>query len=212
MLKIESFVLGPLDTNSYLIWDEEHENLPAWIIDPADAGDFLSEQVLHHQLSLQAIMLTHGHIDHLMGATEVALNFNVPVFVHKKDQFLVDRSVETAKHWFGLEILPPPPTRSYETTTLHLGSHAFSVIHTPGHTPGSVTLYCEDSDSESEAPTAFVGDVIFAEGYGRTDFSYAKSQTLWKSIENLESSLHQNTVCYSGHGDAFIAASRLQIL
>lgn len=209
MLKIESYTLGPLDTNCYLVWDEEDKNHPAWIIDPADAGDFLSEQVLHHQLDLQAVILTHGHIDHLMGAAEVALNFDVPTFVHEKDQFLVDRSVESAKHWFDLEILPPPPTRSFESSSITLGSHKFSIIPTPGHTPGSVTLYCDDSNSEIETPIAFVGDVVFAQGYGRTDFSYASTKTLFKSIEKLGETLSPRTSVLSGHGEPFTWDGRL---
>ena len=209
MLRIESFVLGPLDTNTYLVWDELADNRPAMVIDPADAGDFISDEILNRQLTLEKIVLTHGHIDHLMGATEVALNFNVPTFVHSKDQFLVDRSVESAKHWFQLDILPPPPTHHFQTDTLTLGSHTFSVIHTPGHTPGSISLYCQDTDTETQTPTAFVGDVIFADGYGRTDFSYAKTSTLFNSIEILKNTLHPQTSCFSGHGEAFTAASRL---
>lgn len=205
MLKINSYTLGPLDTNCYLVWDEMVHNLPAVVIDPADAGDFLSDEILHLQLSPQAILLTHGHIDHIMGVSELALNFDIPVLLHKKDVFLVERAVSTAAHWFGIDILPPPPTQDISLETqIKVGAHHFSVLETPGHTPGSVTFYCNSYGKENNySPIAFVGDVIFENGYGRTDFSYASSKTLFNSIEKIKTAIPAHTRLFPGHGSDF---------
>jgi len=205
MINCKAHALGPLDTNCYLVWNESDDTRPAFLIDPADAGDFLTDQILEEQVDLQAILLTHGHIDHLMGATELALNFNLPVLVHPADQFLVDRSVETAKHWFGLDILPPPPTAPLPVgnACLSLGTATFSVYETPGHTPGSVSIVSDSADTVLESHMAFVGDVIFADGYGRTDFSYASAVNLRQSLDYLQTKLPANTVGLAGHGNPF---------
>jgi hydroxyacylglutathione hydrolase len=211
MLEILTFVLGPLDTNCYLLWDESSTKRSAWVVDPADAGDFLSDQILEHQLNLESIILTHGHVDHLMGSTELALNFNLPLMVHQQDLFLVNRSVATAKHWFGSSILPPPPTKTFDSKVLSLGSYDFSVIHTPGHTPGSVVLHCNKCIFETRTSIALVGDLIFEKGFGRTDFSYASSNQLHKSIQKLNDLVPQATLMLPGHGSPFSWKSRSDI-
>ncbi len=220
MLYIKSFTLGPLDTNCYLLWDESLPERPAMLIDPADAGDFLTEEILKEQVSLTSIVLTHGHIDHLMGATEVSINFGLPVWVHPKDQFLVDRSVSTAKHWFSQDILPPPPTKPIEIgLPFTLGKYTIQILHTPGHTPGSITLlvdaveesqiYFNNTQLSDFSSVTFVGDIIFAQGYSRTDFSYANSKQLWNSLNSLQDILPQKTLTLSGHGEIFEWAGRL---
>jgi hydroxyacylglutathione hydrolase len=220
MLKIETYTLGPLDTNCYLVWDETDSLLPTLIIDPADAGDFLSDEILAKKLNPQAILLTHGHIDHLMGATELALNFNIPIYVHPKDQFLVDRAVSSAKHWFGLQILPLPPTKALDPNkNIELGQHRISMVETPGHTPGSVTFYTTSSEKrdknsdtdeiEDNYTYAWVGDVIFENGYGRTDFSYANPMQLNRSLDTLKNTLPDTTYILPGHGNAFSWAGRI---
>lgn len=222
MLYVKSFTLGPLDTNCYLLWDESTQGRPAMLIDPADAGDFLTEEILNEQVSLTSIILTHGHIDHMMGATELSLNFGLPVWVHPKDQFLVDRSVSTAKHWFDQDILPPPATKPIEIGfPVTLGKYTIQILHTPGHTPGSVTLLLETQEKSQIylnntllsdfTHVAIVGDIIFAQGYGRTDFSYANSKQLWSSLHMLQSTIPNTTLVLSGHGEIFTWAGRLQL-
>jgi len=222
MLHIKSFTLGPLDTNCYLLWDESAQERPAMLIDPADAGDFLTEEILNEQVSLTSIVLTHGHIDHMMGATEVSLNFGLPVWVHPEDQFLVDRSVSTAKHWFDQDILPPPATKPIEIgPTFTLGKYTIQILHTPGHTPGSVTflldtteesqIYFNNTHLSDFTNIAIVGDIIFAQGYGRTDFSYANAKQFWNSLSSLQATLPSSTLILSGHGEIFGWAGRLQL-
>jgi glyoxylase-like metal-dependent hydrolase (beta-lactamase superfamily II) len=195
MLCYESFTLGPLDTNTYLLWDAE--STAAIIVDPADDGEFLSSVILEKQLSLQAIWLTHAHIDHVLGLLELKLNFGVPVYLHPADDFLLKQAHQSAKHWFKKTIppLPPADVELEAGSTVHLGSTQFMCLHVPGHTPGSIAFYCEADG------TLLGGDVLFAHGVGRTDFSYASILDLRSSLSTL-AQLPNNITLMPGHGES----------
>ena len=182
------------------------------IIDPGDDADYIINQINDSNKKPSKIVATHGHFDHLLAATEVVLAYDIPLLLHKDDEFLLKRLQSSAKHFIGVETDPPPTVGGYltEGEKIILGRYKFKIISTPGHTPGGVALYCK------EAKTLFVGDTVFDNGgVGRTDFKYADSEELVKSIKILLK-LPGDTVVYPGHGDKTtiteVKSSLLQIL
>jgi glyoxylase-like metal-dependent hydrolase (beta-lactamase superfamily II) len=135
----------------------------------------------------------------VLGLLEVQTAFNVPVYMHAADRQLLSQAAQSAKYWLHRTVDPVPPATHFikQGQILRIGNtdgFDLKVHHTPGHTPGSVTLTTEN--------LAFVGDTIFAEGVGRTDFSYSDEKKLWESIEYLNKTLSPDAVMLSGHGEA----------
>lgn len=202
MIKALSFPLGELQTNTYILWDEDTSE--AVIVDPAASGDFINDQLLEHQLSPTAIWLTHGHFDHVMGLLEVSSAFKVPIWLHQNDTFLLKKAADSARHWLQIDPPPVPDATSFweDGDILWVGSYQFKVIHTPGHTPGSVSLY------NSESELLISGDTLFQEAVGRTDFSYASDAELKKSLRTLFN-LPDGTTVLPGHGQTTTIGSEM---
>lgn len=195
---IKCLTLGQLDTNCYLVWSQKTRQVI--IVDPADSGEFISEFILENFLKPIAVVLTHGHFDHVLGLLALKLNFDLPVFLNPADDFLLAQAQASAKHWLGRSVDPVPPADQalVDGQELVVGEHRLSVIETPGHTPGSVCLWVKN-EGESFALT---GDTLFHQGVGRTDFSYSSSDQLKKSLQKLKSLVPSGTRCYPGHGPA----------
>jgi len=198
MLDIKTLVLGEMATNCYIVIDEDSRE--AIVIDPADSGETILDVILAEQLSLKAIILTHGHFDHLLGLLPIYLSLpKVPVFLHPDDVFLYKRAAESAKHWLGHQVDPLPPAEILsplsEKTLVNLGRSQFSFIELPGHTPGGVAIL---------GPSwAITGDLAFADGgVGRTDFKYSDQGQLNASLKKLQK-LPENWTIYPGHGESF---------
>ncbi len=191
-LDIQTLVLGQLDTNCYLVTD--HTLGETMVIDPADDGTVITDQILQSQLQLKYIVLTHGHFDHCLGLLEVKLNFGVPILMHQADQFLLDSLPQRASHWIHQSVPPAPPVDKYlvEGNTFTLGNTQFTVLHTPGHTPGSISLLSDD--------LIFTGDTLFKDSIGRYDFSYSSYKDLQHSLKRLLE-LPPGLVVYPGHGE-----------
>lgn len=192
---VRKLVVGQLQTNCYLVFDEK--NSEAIIIDPGDDADYIIRILSDLNLKPAKIIATHGHYDHLLGVAELKLSYNIPFLMHKKDEFLLSRMGTSALHFSGHKTDPAPKVDEYlkEGDILKVGNYKLEIIHTPGHTPGSVSLY------SNELEVVFVGDVIFAGGgIGRTDFKYASRQELDKSIRKLFK-LPKETKVFSGHGE-----------
>lgn len=195
-LKILSFKLGQLQTNSYIVADEESRE--AIVIDPADSGEFLTQKISENEYNPKAIVATHGHFDHILAATYLRLTLKIPFLVNKRDVFLVERMQESAKHFTGADPGPNPTVDQYleDGQKIELGNLSVVVISTPGHTPGSVSLFAENA--------CFVGDLIFpGGGVGRIDFSYSSRENLEESVNKILS-LPADTILYPGHGEAGI--------
>lgn len=193
MLKVNTFVLGQLATNCYLLSHQDN----CILIDPADDADFLSTYIYQNNLQLKAILLTHGHYDHCLATFELQTIFNSPVYVSYKDNFLLDQIANRASYWQSNKSTPyftPKLTHDLnQFQQLHFLSQTFQIINTPGHTPGSVCFYLAKQN------ILFSGDTLFKNAIGRTDLSYSLPDQIKSSLTKLFQ-LPDCTVVYPGHG------------
>ena len=191
--QIKTFSVGQLATNCYLVIDTKTRD--AVVIDPGDDGNYIAEKIFHFQMHLHAILLTHGHFDHTLGAYELQEIFQVPCYMNTKDNFLVKRQNESAEYFLHRKIIEQKPTTTaISEKKLVFGTLTFAIVHCPGHTPGGVSFILKD------AQCVFTGDTLFACGYvGRTDLSYSKPLDLSNSIQKL-SALPNMYTLYPGHG------------
>jgi glyoxylase-like metal-dependent hydrolase (beta-lactamase superfamily II) len=196
-MEIQNISVGELQTNCYLVWNEDTRN--CLIIDPGEDADFISEEILRLNLHPQAILLTHGHFDHCLACLELKLNFNLPIYLDPKDAFLYQNSSRSAEHFTSSKALKQPSTLPYPKE-IKLDNVIFKVIPIPGHTPGSICLY--------SAPHLFVGDTVFENGVGRTDFSYSSAGNLKKSLAKILS-YPPETLIYPGHENTPVFLSEI---
>lgn len=196
MIKFETLVLGDLETNCYIVWDEKTKQ--CLIIDPADDGIAISEEIQAKSLKPIGVLVTHAHFDHIMGALDLKLIYNVPFYCSSKDEFLLTRQSNTASHFLKRKIEIPNFEKIDidldKIDSINLGDEVFLVIKTPGHTPGSVCLYNENTK------LLFSGDTLFFQLRGRTDFSYGSTKKIYNSLAKLMK-LPADTEVYSGHGE-----------
>ena len=202
-MKIYTYSLGEMQANCYLLEDKGK----ALIIDPADEASFLLEEIQRKSLELVALLATHGHFDHVMATGEIQLSFNIPFFVHKKDQFLIDRLESTAEHFLGhKQIIILPKNIKYLTLKkFRILNFGLQVVETPGHTPGSVCFYFPGEK------IVFTGDTLFAGAIGRTDLSYSNKKDLWNSLKKILA-LPEETTIYPGHGESSYIGQEKAIL
>ncbi|MDQ6827527.1 MAG: MBL fold metallo-hydrolase [Gemmatimonadota bacterium] len=199
-MSIKTIVVGAFQENSYLLIDDETRH--AVLIDPGDEGDRLVSIIRASGATLDAIWLTHAHVDHVGGIAAVKRALDVPVHVHPSDRPLYDRAVEHgAKFGLTVEAPPAPDHQLAGGDVLRVGSLAFDVMHTPGHAPGHVVIHGNG--------VAFVGDCLFAGSIGRTDLPFAHAPDLVRSLE-LIAALPPETVVYPGHGPATTIARERQ--
>ncbi|OGO64230.1 MAG: hypothetical protein A2Z45_11215 [Chloroflexi bacterium RBG_19FT_COMBO_55_16] len=194
MLSIVTFVLGPVQTNTYLIADEQGGE--AAVIDPSDQGELIVAEAEQRGWRIGNIWLTHAHFDHLGGAAGVADRINPPppVALHPDDYPLW--RIQGGAPFFGMRIDPGPEPTIYlhHGQILHLGSNQLEVRHAPGHTRGHVMFYCAADG------VLFCGDVVFQGSIGRTDLPGGDYDTLIASIRSQVLTLPDETRLLSGHG------------
>ena len=193
MLQVERLILGELSTNCYLVYSPESEE--ALIIDPADSGDAITDRLLQLQLHPTAVLLTHGHFDHLLGLLELRLNFDIPILMHRADLFLLQRARSSAAHFIKRQVDPIPIPDEFVTQdySITIGRNQLTVMETPGHTPGSICLYNEYM--------VFSGDTLFQGSVGRTNLKYANPLKLSESLHHLFA-LPLDTIVFPGHGES----------
>jgi hydroxyacylglutathione hydrolase len=184
---------GAFAENCYLVADGDTGD--AVIVDPGEEVGLFLRRLATEQWTLRAVWLTHAHLDHIAGVAEVVRATGVETYLHPDDRRLYDGVVDQGK-WLGVEVeAPPAPDHPLaHGDTVGVGDCAFTVAHTPGHSPGSVTFLGHG--------VAIVGDVLFAGSVGRVDLPGGDGPTLSKSIEEALMSLPDDTVVYPGHGPA----------
>lgn len=191
---IRTFTLGPFETNCYVVTAPDERT--CWIVDAGFEPRELIEFVRASALAPAAVVLTHAHVDHIAGVKEVRGAFpDVPVWVHENEREWLSSPLLNLSEMMGLAVTAPGPDRILRGgETLGLGGSRWSVLNTPGHSPGGITLH-----NEAEG-VALVGDSLFAGSVGRMDFPGGDEATLVDSIRRVLYRLPDETKVYPGHG------------
>jgi hydroxyacylglutathione hydrolase len=217
----ETFPVGLLQCNCAILGDEETRD--AVVIDPGEEVDRILEALKRHDLKLRKIINTHTHIDHVGANAALRERTGAEVCLHKADVFLLE-NLEMQAAMIGLPAPPPSPVDAYLESgdTLTCGSLRFGVLHTPGHTPGSLTFDTEldgrgnietvlnldfgrrgpAKDKISPSQILFTGDTLFASSIGRTDLWGGSLETIMCSLATMLRKYDDSTLVLPGHGPA----------
>ncbi|MDP2154452.1 MAG: MBL fold metallo-hydrolase [Sulfuricella sp.] len=184
----------PFEQNCSLIWCEQ--TLEAALVDPGGDAGVLLASVREHGLHLTKLLLTHGHLDHVGAAAELAARLAIPIEGPQREDAFWLESLPQQSERFGFPHTPAfTPDRWLEQgDTVSVGKQILEVLHCPGHTPGHVAFFHRASQ------TAFVGDVLFKGSIGRTDFTRGDYPTLIRSIRERLFPLGDNVTFIPGHG------------
>ena len=212
---IKGFPAGSWATNAYVVAQGPGE--PAIIVDPGqDSMEGINEIIRAHRLTPAAVILTHGHIDHIWSVAPVSTQFDIPALIHVKDRyrladpagssFAAAREQLLAMTKGELELTEPSDVEVIEVNkSLNIAGVDWEFIHAPGHTEGSMVIRTDQSGD----PIAFTGDVLFAGSIGRTDLPGGDSHAMQESLENVILPMPDHTLVYPGHGsDTTIGAER----
>lgn len=190
----EHLVVGPLQCNCYIVGDPETKE--AIVIDPGDDADRLAEALAQKQLTVTAIVATHAHFDHIVAAERLRALTGAPFYLHAEDKPLLAWMQDSGRLFLGMDLPPPPEvdTEAREGDRLLAGSVGLEVVHTPGHSPGSISLISEDA--------VFSGDTLFAGSIGRTDLPGGDTHALLNAVKDKLFRLDGDLAVYPGHGPA----------
>lgn len=192
-MNIEIIPVTAFQQNCSLIWDDEKN---AAIIDPGGEAEKLIGRIEELGLNLEAILLTHAHLDHVGAAEQVKQHFGVEIWgPQEEDRFLFDSLPEQSQH-FGMPMIHAflPDRWLHEGETIHAGGGIFEILHLPGHTPGHIGFI------EKQKKAAFTGDVLFQGSIGRTDLPGGNYTQLISAIREKLFKLNGDMIIIAGHG------------
>ncbi len=191
-MKIKRFILSDMGVNCYLI----SNNSDAILIDVGFNPTIIEEYIDSNNLNLLAILLTHAHFDHIGGLEQIRSKYKAPVYVHEKEQdWLTNPALNGSEtfSYFGKVTSKPSENIIKEENILNIDDFHIKVIHTPGHTPGSVTYKINN--------WLFTGDTLFNRSIGRTDFAGGNHVQLINSIKKKIFLLTDKSIVFPGHGE-----------
>jgi len=194
-MKIDGLALGAYETNCYVLRSSEAAK-DCLIVDAGLGADTLIQFLHGHNLNPIAVVLTHGHIDHIEGVAALRTEFpDIKVYIHKLDANMLTEPHSNLSAMTGAAfIVEPADFFLEEESVIEQAEIKLSVLHTPGHTPGGICLYCEDEG------VVFTDDTLFADSIGRTDFPNGNTEQLLQSIREKLFTLPDETQVYPGHG------------
>ena len=187
---IKALAVGPIMANCFILGCEQ--TLEAAVIDPGDEADRILQTLAESNLTAKLIINTHGHFDHVGANKRLNAVTGAPILIHPLDAPMLAQLADSAAAW-GMQAdnSPPPDRELQEGDEVSFGKIRLTVVHTPGHTPGGISLYT--------AREVFVGDTLFAGSIGRTDFPGGSFATLKESIQQKLFVLSDDLKVYPGH-------------
>ena len=198
-MKIERMTVGPMQVNCYILWEPGINK--AFVADPGDEPERIAEKLKELGLECQAILLTHGHFDHITGVNGLKELTGAPVYAGRdEEQLLKDADLNISKR-IRRPVTIEPDRLLDDGEFVEEAGMSFKTIFTPGHTKGSVCYYFEKEG------VVLSGDTLFKSSYGRTDFPTGNEAALFSSITHRLLKLPESTGCYPGHGEATDIAS-----
>ena len=188
---IKTLAVGPIQANCYILGCEE--TLEAAVIDPGDESDRILNALAEASLIAKFIINTHGHFDHVSANKRLKEVTGAPILIHSLDAPMLNQLSSSAAAWgLAAENSPKPDRELNDGDKVTFGNTTLKVIHTPGHTPGGISLHTPD--------LVFVGDTLFAGFIGRTDFPGGSFEVLKESIRNKLFLLDDHVKVFAGHG------------
>ncbi len=191
-MRIEILVLGELQTNCYLIFNEETKK--GFIVDPAAQAERIKQSLSRLDVTPEAVLLTHGHFDHMMAAEELKTYYQIPVYAHRDEQILLSDPARNLSAFWASPVKLQADCFLEDSEEIEIAGIEMKVIHTPGHTKGGVCYYLKQDH------VLIAGDTLFCESYGRTDFPGGSVRELFSSLREKLFSLEDQVIVYPGHG------------
>lgn len=199
-IEIEKLVLGSVSTNVYLIF----YNGNCLIIDPSDEAERIISCIEERKAKPLAILITHGHFDHIMAAPVLAKKYGIKIYAGEADrQLLQDSKLNMAERFLGERFTLDADCFLKGGDEPEFEGFKLKVIYTPGHTVGSISFYADDlQDNEAFQKAVFTGDTLFAGSIGRVDFPTGNEEMMRKTLDETFKKMPPETVVFPGHGAA----------
>ncbi len=190
-LRVETMCLGMLETNCYLVYDDD--SLEGVVVDPGDEAAYIQNRIQELGLKVQAVWNTHTHGDHIGANREIVETYKVPLYVHQAEAEWLEDPERNLSMRIGFPITSPSADCFFEPgAPLELLGHSWTILHTDGHSPGGVSLAADG--------IVLTGDALFAGSIGRTDLPGGDAELLMRNIREKLYSLPDETIVYPGHG------------
>ena len=199
-IEVEKLVLGAVSTNVYLVF----YNGNCLIVDPSDEAERIISCIEERKAKPLAVLITHGHFDHIMAAPVLAKKYGIKIYAGEADrQLLEDSKLNLGQSFLGENFTMEADEYLKNGDELEFEDFKLKVMYTPGHTVGSISFYSDDlEDNAAFKKVMFTGDALFAGSIGRVDFPTGNEAAMRRTLEEVFKKMSPETVVFPGHGAA----------